>query len=107
MQSVLKQLGLAAINDGTWYGAQSSADETQPLIESINPANGELIASVRATSMAEYEKVVTMARESFAVWSALPAPARGEAVRRIANGLRKHKDALGSLVTLENGKIKA
>ena len=47
MQSILKPLGLEAINDGTWYGAQSSADDTQPLIESINPANGEPIASVR------------------------------------------------------------
>jgi aldehyde dehydrogenase (NAD+) len=107
MQSVLKQLGLAAVNDGTWYGATSSTDDTQPLIESINPANGELIASVRATSMADYEKVITMAQESFVAWRALPAPARGEAVRRIGNALRKHKDALGSLVALENGKIKA
>ena len=107
MQSVLKQLGLAAINDGTWYGATSSADDSAELIESINPATGEVIASVRATSDAEYEKVIAMAEASFRVWRALPAPARGEAIRRIGNALRKYKDPLGSLVALENGKIKA
>ena len=37
----------------------------------------------------------------------VPAPKRGEAVRRLADLLREHKDALGTLVALENGKIKA
>jgi aldehyde dehydrogenase (NAD+) len=37
----------------------------------------------------------------------VPAPVRGEAVRRIALALRKYKDPLGSLVAMENGKIKA
>ncbi len=107
MQSILQQLGLDAINDGTWFGDQSSADPSASVIDSVNPATGELIASVRSTSPAEYEKVVTMAQESFLAWRNIPAPVRGEAVRNIAHALRKHKDALGSLVTLEMGKIKA
>ena len=37
----------------------------------------------------------------------MPAPKRGKAVRRYAELLREHKDALGTLVALENGKIKA
>jgi aldehyde dehydrogenase (NAD+) len=37
----------------------------------------------------------------------VPAPRRGEAVRRIGDALRGKKDLLGSLVTLEMGKIKA
>ena len=37
----------------------------------------------------------------------MPAPRRGEVVRRFGNLLREHKDALGTLVSLENGKIKA
>ena len=36
----------------------------------------------------------------------VPAPKRGEAVRLIGEELRAHKSALGSLVTLETGKIK-
>ena len=37
----------------------------------------------------------------------MPAPKRGNAVRRYAELLREHKDALGTLVSLETGKIKA
>ena len=107
MHAVLEQLGLEAVNDGTWFGAQSAADESASLIESSNPTTDEVIASVRATTMAQYEEVITKAQESFLIWRTVPAPIRGEAVRSIANALRKHKDALGSLVALENGKIKA
>ena len=107
MNTVLDRLGLSDVNDGTWFGAESAADESAPLIESFNPSTNELIASVRATTMAQYEEVIKKAQESFLVWRSVPAPVRGEAVRNIAIALRKHKDALGSLVALENGKIKA
>ena len=107
MQDILKRLGLAESNPGTWLGAESLEDTQAQLIESINPASGEVIASVRSTTATEYEKLITAARESFAEWRKVPAPVRGDAVRRIGNALRDHKDALGSLVTLEMGKIKA
>ncbi len=107
MKSILKKLGLEEINDGTWCGATSSADESATLIESVNPATGKVIASVRSTTRAEYDNVVNKAQASYLEWRKVPAPIRGEAIRRIANGLRKHKDALGSLVSLEMGKIKA
>lgn len=107
MNDILKRLDLGAINPGTWYGPEFSADATAALIDSINPTTGDVIASVRSTSAAEYERVVNMAQESFAIWGKVPAPVRGNAVRLIGNALREHRDALGSLVTLENGKIKA
>jgi aldehyde dehydrogenase (NAD+) len=107
MQAILEKLGIEAVNDGTWFGSESVSDDSAPLIESTNPATDEVIARVRATTMAQYEDVIAKAQESFVKWRAVPAPVRGEAVRQIANALRKHKDALGSLVALENGKIKA
>ena len=107
MQEILKQLGLEAVNNGTWLGDKSLADKSAPLIESVNPTNGELIGSVRQTTQAEYDKVLSAAEASFVEWRKIPGPIRGEAVRRIGNALRKYKDALGSLVTLEMGKIKA
>ncbi|MDH3532079.1 MAG: aldehyde dehydrogenase family protein [Gammaproteobacteria bacterium] len=107
MKKILDSLGLDAVNPGTWCGSEPSEDTTAALIESINPANGEVIASVRATTATEYEKVVQQAQQAFAAWRNVPAPVRGNAVRLIGNALRDHRDALGSLVTLENGKIKA
>jgi aldehyde dehydrogenase (NAD+) len=107
MKEILDRLGLDAINAGTWSGEHPISDPNAALIQSINPSNGEVIAKVRATTAAEYEQVVGAARDAFVEWKKVPAPARGEAIRRVGNALRDNKDALGSLVTLEMGKIKA
>jgi aldehyde dehydrogenase (NAD+) len=95
------------VNAGTWIGDESLADDSAPLIDSLNPSTHELIASVRQTTRDEYERVIGQASDSFVAWRQVPAPVRGEAVRRIGDALRKYKDPLGSLVTLEMGKIKA
>jgi aldehyde dehydrogenase (NAD+) len=106
MQEILKALGLAAENSGAWAGSHELPGRG-PAIESYNPATGELLGVVRSASQDEYEEIIGSAREAFHLWRAMPAPHRGEAVRLCAEALRAHKDALGSLVTLETGKIKA
>jgi aldehyde dehydrogenase (NAD+) len=107
MHDILKRLGLAAVNPGTWYGSEHSEDATTGLIDSINPTTGDVLASVRNTSAAEYERVIETAQASFAVWGKMPAPVRGNAVRLIGNALREQREVLGNLVTLENGKIRS
>lgn len=39
-------------------------------------------------------------------WVSTPAPVRGEIIRQIGEALRAKKDPLGSLISLEMGKIK-
>ena len=107
MHDILKRLDLSESNPGTWLGAKSLKDSAAKEIESINPATGEVIARVRSTTAAEYDQVITAARKSFQEWRKIPAPLRGDAIRRVGNALRENKDALGSLVSLEMGKIKA
>jgi aldehyde dehydrogenase (NAD+) len=105
---VLAKLKVSSINPGVWSGTHGwSVDTSGPLIESINPSSGERLAQVRAATAADYEHVVSAAIVAAAAWRRVPAPKRGEAVRQMAEALREHKDALGSLVSLENGKIKA
>ena len=106
MHEILKSLGLEDENSGAWAGGRELAGQGKK-IDSVNPATGERIASVRTASPDEYEEIVGAAREAFHLWRAMPAPHRGEAVRLCAEALRRHKDALGSLVSLEMGKIKA
>jgi aldehyde dehydrogenase (NAD+) len=104
----LESLGLEAINAGVWSGSHGwSTDTSGPSIESTNPATGQRIAQVRGATAADYERVMAAAVTAAAAWRSVPAPKRGEAVRLIGEELRIHKDALGSLVSLENGKIKA
>jgi aldehyde dehydrogenase (NAD+) len=108
MSGVLERLGLRAENPGTWAAGAGWLDDPQaPLIESLNPASGERVACVRATTAAQYEQVMAAARAVAAEWRSIPAPKRGEAVRLIGDELRRYKSDLGSLVTLEMGKIKA
>ena len=107
MKQILDSLGLEALNPGTWLGADSTENSGGSIIESVNPATGDVIGSVRSTTPDEYEKVIAAARASFADWRKIPAPIRGNAIRLIGNALRDHREALGSLVTLEMGKIKA
>ena len=72
-----------------------------------NPATGQPIAAVRLQSTDDYSTAVDAALAVQRQWRKLPAPARGEIVRLIGNELREHKAALGELVSLESGKIRA
>ena len=104
----LKKLGIDEFNSGACYGLNEWSETTDKgVLESFNPANGELIASVYGASEADYERMMEKAQAVFAEWRAVPAPKRGEAVRLCTEALRRNKDALGSLVALEMGKIKA
>jgi len=104
----LAKLKIGAVNPGAWSGKHGwSVDSSGPLIDSINPTSGERLAQVRGATAADYEHVISSATEAAAAWRRVPAPKRGEAIRQMAEELRAHKDALGSLVSLENGKIKA
>ncbi len=104
----LKQLGINDYNSGAYFGnGEWSSTQDAGVIDSINPSTGEIIARVYAASDEDYERVIEQAVSVAAQWRQIPAPRRGEAIRIVSNALREHKDALGSLVALEMGKIKA
>ena len=107
MHNILDTLALGDSNPGTWLGGESLETKDADVIDSYNPATGERIASVTATTADEYDQVIRSAEAAALEWRKIPAPLRGDAVRRIGNVLRDYKDALGSLVTMEMGKIKA
>ncbi|ASR44558.1 aldehyde dehydrogenase [Xanthomonas citri pv. mangiferaeindicae] len=104
---VLTALGLETTESGTYLGNNEWARDTGAgTLTPVNPASGESLAQVLATSQADYETIVTRAQAAFREWRTTPAPRRGEAIRLCAEALRTHKDALGSLVALEMGKSK-
>ena len=98
----LAKLGLGATNAGTSTGLEST--DSGNYIESYSPVDGQLIGRVSETTPEEYEAVIQKAQEAFKVWRTIPAPKRGEIVRQYGEALRKHKDALGRLVSYEMGK---
>src|SRR5581483_9449262 len=81
-----------------WFG---SGD----LLDVLSPADGRLLAKVQQAGEADYERVMKGAHEAFLRWRVTPAPLRGLIVREMGEELRRHKDDLGALVSLEMGKI--
>ena len=107
MLDLLKKCGIRDSNLGScvggsdWFTTKDTGINT-----SINPSNEEVIATVFEANKGDYEKVVKKAQSAFTEWRKVPAPVRGNLVREMGNALREEKDALGSLVSLEMGKIK-
>lgn len=76
-------------------------------IVSENPSAGEAIASVRLADRIALDAAVASASQRFRTWRMAPAPKRGEIVRLIGLALREKREALGELISLEMGKIRA
>jgi len=101
--AVLERLGIRSVNPGASAGRWLDTKGAE--IVSANPATGEPLAAVRQATAADYETVIAAAQKAFLTWRDVPAPRRGEVIRLLGNALREHKDDLGRLVALENGKI--
>ena len=103
----LRNLGINQENYGASLGPSHWSKTTNSgKTESINPTTGEIIASVYNCSKDDYDYIVNESYDAFKIWRTVPAPERGQVVRDIGNALRDSKDNLGSLVSLEMGKIK-
>ncbi len=100
----LKTLGIERTNRGVSTGLKWLGDTGGPILEVVSPVDGKIIASVVAATEADYERVARTAHQAFLEWRLVPAPKRGQIVRRIGDQLRIYKQPLGHLVSLEMGK---
>ncbi|MGH8941521.1 MAG: L-piperidine-6-carboxylate dehydrogenase [Acidimicrobiia bacterium] len=102
-QEIFGALGLGDHNSGVFAGEW--LEPTGDQIEVVNPTTGDALATVGMASEADYDRVVAQSVETFDRWRLLPAPQRGQYVRRLGDALREKIEPLGALVTLEMGKI--
>jgi aldehyde dehydrogenase (NAD+) len=70
-----------------------------------SPIDGRRLAGLRVTTPGELDGAVARADAAFRQWRSVPAPRRGELVRLLGEVLRRKKTELGTLVSLEAGKI--
>jgi len=104
MKDILQNVGITYEHSGvcagsTWLEGNGGEREIH------SPIDGHVLALVRETGSEESEEVIVRAREAFLAWCMVPAPRRGELVRRIGLAVREHKEALSRLITVETGKI--
>ena len=69
------------------------------------PVDGSILGYLAASDAAAVEARIQASARAFLEWRSVPAPARGELVRRFADRVRQNKPALGELISLEAGKI--
>jgi aldehyde dehydrogenase (NAD+) len=105
MDDVLAALGLTNETTGLFAGEWRRASGA-PIV-SIDPSTGAPLGTVFGASAADYDGAVDVASRAFAAWRLVPAPARGQAVRAIADALRSKKKPLAELLAREVGKIRA
>lgn len=106
MYGILNHFGIGAKNSGAYAGLETLELEEGLVVDSVNPANGEVLARVQTAGFKSYQEILKRAEAAFNEWRLVPAPVRGELIRRLGNALRDNKDKLGSLVSLEMGKSK-
>src|SRR5690606_24120581 len=85
---------------GRWQNASTGAT-----FEDRNPARtSDLIGRFPDSGAEDVDAAVQAARSAFRSWSRLPAPQRGEILRRIGDLLTERKDAIAFEMTREMGK---
>src|SRR6058998_3123334 len=88
--------------DGRWVDAA-----TRETFEDIDPATGELIATVTKSSTADVDRAIEAARRALEGWKRFPAPRRGEILYRAGELMVKRKEELAREMTREMGKVVA
>ena len=77
------------------------------IFQTVNPANGQVLAEVQIASQADVERAVRSASEGQQAWAALTAMERSRILRRAVEILRERNDELAHLETLDTGKALA
>ena len=107
MKTILEKLNIKEDNYGACSGPNGwMKSSSSKKINSINPSTGEIIASVYESTIEDCNSIIKRSNDAYKQWRKVPAPLRGQLVREMAGALRDYKDPLGSLVSLEMGKIK-
>lgn len=102
IKDALLALGIKEINEGSSTGQNCFSNGE--VLSSFSPVDGKLIAKVKCSTEADYQKVIEKSASAFKEWRKVPAPKRGELVRLFGQKLREKKAELGKLVSYEMGK---
>lgn len=104
-QAVLEKFGLHEPHSGT-YSSETGwviGDDRQ-VIEAECPADGEIVGTIIASKAEDWEAIIANAQKAQKEWQNVPAPRRGEFIRRIGQLIEENHDDLAAIVALDTGK---
>jgi len=103
IKNTLNKLGIkkeqSGYCDGTWSGGGKN------YIESYSPVDGSLLGKIREADINDYRRVSETAHNAFLKWRNLPVEKRYNVVRQIGLKLREYKELLGTMISIEMGKV--
>jgi len=86
--------------NGQWVSAKSGKT-----FQNINPANrDDIIGEFALSEQADVDEAVVAARKAFKSWKLVPAPKRGDLLRKAGDIFNRRKEELGRIMTREMGK---
>jgi succinate-semialdehyde dehydrogenase/glutarate-semialdehyde dehydrogenase len=85
--------------DGQWLDADSGGT-----IDVIDPGTGEKLGTIPKMGTAETRRAIDAAEKALPAWRALTAGARSKLLRKLFDLMMEHQDALGELLSREQGK---
>ncbi len=90
--------------NGEWVDAASGKR-----FDVVDPANGEVIATVAEGESEDIDRAVRAARAAFETgpWSRITASERGKLIWRLADLIEHHLDEFAEIESLDNGKPRA
>jgi aldehyde dehydrogenase (NAD+) len=105
--AILAAFGIASAGtvSGAAYGGAFVPAPSGPVLKTFNPATGEVLAGVQTAGLDDLAAASEATHNAFLRWRLVPAPRRGEIVRRLGEAFRERKEDLARLISLENGKI--
>ena len=104
-QSILARMGIEPVKSGT-YGKQLgwAPCAGRATFDAVCPADGKASARIAGSNAADFEAIVAGSVAAQKDWRMVPAPRRGEFVRRIGELVEQNMDALAAVVMLDTGK---
>jgi aldehyde dehydrogenase (NAD+) len=106
INKILSSLGIEpGLHHGISTGLQWKAGSSGHEFSINSPIDASPIGKVIGASEGDFQNILDTAGKAFPIWAAIPAPQRGEIIRQYGDVLRKYKSELGSLVSIEMGKI--
>lgn len=103
--AALTRFGLDTLHSGAYTDTTGWVDvDGRDTIEARFPATGEVVGRVASADARDYERIITAATDAQRRWRAVPAPARGEFVRRIGEAIESNIEDLAAIVALDTGK---
>ena len=86
-------------------GGELRSAQSGAVLESINPATGEVWTQIPKSDAADVEAAVEAAAEAFGSWSSLPAGFRASAIEKVADIFKEHGEELATLESTDNGNL--